>query len=386
MAIQEGLTALADVPIEPPSDVALTAAVMEQIGDLPPGDQDPLQDAVADPDHSGIRDLRELAALAGGQEAGDSMSDIFGLNNQDEAGPSMEVPAVVPPPVLMPVETNTRWLKPTLILGGVLLLGLVALAAVIFLKHGRQSRLERAGSGPAVASADKTATAPETAKPLGSMEAAGGAMETRPGSPAAPRATAPNDTEKSMGPETDNPGTSLARHSGAHQPARRMGGNRRQTRHRGSAAPSHTSASRPARKARDVPDFTVHARQPSGRPSAGSNDPLAALLSSKRNSRASARSEPSEHLPTHLNTSQIRRVMRRATGAMKRCYEHNKQSGILTVRVTVKGATGKISSLAVSGKFRGTATARCAIKALRRLTFPKFSSPTQKFSYPYLLR
>jgi hypothetical protein len=71
---------------------------------------------------------------------------------------------------------------------------------------------------------------------------------------------------------------------------------------------------------------------------------------------------------------------------MKRCYQKHKEAGMLRVRVSVKGSTGRIVSARVKGKFAGTPTARCALRAVRRLRFPKFQNSTQKFSYPYLLR
>ena len=87
-----------------------------------------------------------------------------------------------------------------------------------------------------------------------------------------------------------------------------------------------------------------------------------------------------------LSRSQVKRVMSRANGRMKRCYQKHKEAGMLRVRVSVKGSTGRIVSARVKGKFAGTPTARCALRAVRRLRFPKFQNPTQKFSYPYLLR
>ena len=388
--VQEGLTALAEPAVQSPEGDALANRVMDALGDDPPGDADPLADAPPNPDTSGLRDLRELAALSAGEEAGESLSDIFGLRGQDEAGPSVEVPAVVPPPVLMPVETRPGWVKPALVLGSILFLAVVALAAVIFVRHGRKSRLEKAGAGPAVASADQNAAGNEdTEHQTASRQPAGPRAGSGPnGMASAPSADQGNE---GMAPEAGLETASMAPTTGAikHRMAglRRSGRASRRSRHPSTNSPAQRPTARAAsRPSPEVPAFTTHARPASsGKPAGSSGDPLAARLSKKGGGEA-ARNAPQEHLPANLSPSQIRRVMGRASGAMKRCYERNKQAGILTVRVTVKGATGRISSLSVSGKFRGTPTARCALKAVRRLKFPRFSAPSQKFSYPYLLR
>lgn len=117
------------------------------------------------------------------------------------------------------------------------------------------------------------------------------------------------------------------------------------------------------------------------------DDPLNALLSAgrARGGGASTR-EATSSLPKRLSRSQVKRVMSRANGRMKRCYQKHKKAGLLRVSVKIKGSTGRISSAQVKGSFKGTPTARCALRAVRRLRFPKFQNPAQSFTYPYLLR
>ena len=138
--VQDGLHALAQPAVTPPEGPDMAAKVSEALGDEEPGDIDPLEDS-SDIDSSGLHDIRNLAALATAQKAGDSGGDLFGLGHIDEAGPSVEVPAVVPPPVLMPVETTPRWTKPALIAGGILILAVAALAGVLFVQQGRQGHI-----------------------------------------------------------------------------------------------------------------------------------------------------------------------------------------------------------------------------------------------------
>ena len=91
-------------------------------------------------------------------------------------------------------------------------------------------------------------------------------------------------------------------------------------------------------------------------------------------------------LPHNLTRAQIRKVMSRASGSVKKCFETHKQPGLLRVSIAIKGSTGRIVSATVRGKFKGTATARCALRTIRRLKFPRFGMITQRFTYPFLLR
>ncbi len=393
--VQDGLQELAQPALTPPEGPDMAAKVSDALGDEEPGDIDPLEDA-SDIDSSGLHDIRNLAALATAQDAGDSVGDLFGLGRIDEAGPSVEVPAVVPPPVLMPVETTPRWVKPALIAGGVLILTVAALAAVLFIRQGRQGHISKhdGATGPvARAGQDRQDTEPnadtDRKTTTGDEQAMGApARPTEPNTDGHPT----DDGNQANRGGQDTP-TSPAADSHSSTSASSGRGMRRtgRSRHRGRRTSEVKVASKarsPAPRESGVPDFSTHARAAAPRSrgaASASSDPLAALLHKPRGG-SGATNAPKENLPQNLTTSQIRRVMGRATGAMKRCYELNKQSGMLTVRVTVKGSTGRIASLSISGKFRGTPTARCAVKALRRLKFPRFAAPTQKFSYPYLLR
>jgi hypothetical protein len=52
-------------------------------------------------------------------------------------------------------------------------------------------------------------------------------------------------------------------------------------------------------------------------------------------------------------------------------------------KVGVTGATGKVSSVDVSGQFAGSPVGSCVAKEVRKAKFPKFSQSSFSFSYPF---
>lgn len=90
--------------------------------------------------------------------------------------------------------------------------------------------------------------------------------------------------------------------------------------------------------------------------------------------------------------SQLRRndIARSMGSVMKRvraCNKRSKKTGLLWARITVSGASGRPTSVSVTGTLADTPLGRCVARALRRhLRFPKFKRSSQSFRYPVRFR
>lgn len=95
---------------------------------------------------------------------------------------------------------------------------------------------------------------------------------------------------------------------------------------------------------------------------------------------------PKSDLPDQLNMNQIREAMNKVKGRVAACYDQFQVEGMANVGFTIKGS-GKIGGVSIRGKFRGTDTGDCVVKAVKRARFPKFSGkPMTIKNYPFLLQ
>ena len=373
-----------------PDDEAVLARLWRDVGDEPPGDEDPLQDYEETLDSSGLHDVRELAAAvqAGYDEAGGSVHDLFGLSSSTDVEHSAPTAAVVPPPVLMPSASRPSWMMPALIAGGVLILGVAALAAVIFVQQGRRQsgRKNDEGQGAAVAansvSQDERAVENHEAAQPRPMQAASAPVGDR-GQVALGGEMAATEGKSKVPAGVASRGVSHRPHGAVRRHMRSAA-----ARHARPASASHPTHARATGLSAQLSRAAGRQRGGSvpARAGGASGDPLASLLSAGTKTKTAPRASSTAGLPQNLSTSSIRRVMSRASGRVHHCYEVYKKSGLIRLRVTVSGATGRPSSVLVRGSFAGTPIGRCAARAVRRLRFPKFSNSSQKFTYPFLLR
>ncbi|MFH2008797.1 MAG: hypothetical protein ABI333_19575 [bacterium] len=112
---------------------------------------------------------------------------------------------------------------------------------------------------------------------------------------------------------------------------------------------------------------------------------LQALLQAAGMSGSSGSSGGGSNLPARLSFGQIRTGVYRIIGTARACYNRYRVAGTCTVKVTVSGASGRVSGAQVLGKFAGTPTGRCLSRAFKRARFPKFSSGSQSFRFPIRL-
>jgi hypothetical protein len=95
---------------------------------------------------------------------------------------------------------------------------------------------------------------------------------------------------------------------------------------------------------------------------------------------------PASDLPEQLNMNQIRNAMNKVKGRVQACYDQYQVEGMANVGFTILGSGG-IKDVSIRGKFRGTDTGACVVKAVQQATFPKFSGkPISIKSYPFLLQ
>ena len=80
--------------------------------------------------------------------------------------------------------------------------------------------------------------------------------------------------------------------------------------------------------------------------------------------------------------STLRRVIK-AMGGVKSRVSKCANSGVATVKVTVKGSTGRVSSARASGVSGSTKS--CVERAVKRARFPKFKQSTFSVSFPFRL-
>ncbi len=376
----EHLRALAEADLDVPDTEAFVAKLQEAIGDEEPGSLDPEEESAEEEAADSLHDIQKLAAAMAAQpERGESAADLFGISGKVDVEEPEAVPVVVPPPVLMPTSGRPRWAVPALIVAGILILGASLVGAVLYFLHAPKEGTQ-AHRETTLAQADQIGPAPGSeTKPT--------TMETQPAPRVAPRPR-PRPSEPAN-PLPDLLGRPSNSPSGPSKTSRPGAPRRRRRRPRRSAA--SPAAPRPRARQAAVPDFSAAAR--SDKPAAraprahGSGDPLSALLDTRKPGAARPRAA-APSLPPKLTTADIKAVMRRVTSAVRKCHERYKKEkkGLLKVRVTVAGSTGRVTAVSVSGVFKGTQTARCVVKAIRRQRFKKFAQPLQRFTYPYILR
>jgi len=102
--------------------------------------------------------------------------------------------------------------------------------------------------------------------------------------------------------------------------------------------------------------------------------------------KAEAPKPAASDLPEQLNMNQIRNAMNRVKARVQACYDQFQVEGMANVGFSILGS-GKISDVSIRGKFRGTDTGDCVVKAVKQASFPKFSGkPMTIKNYPFLLQ
>ncbi len=274
------------------------------------------------------------------------------------------------PPTLMPRpgSDRPRWLVPALsVLGGLAVLaGALAVAVVL-------QRVDRGGGASAgpVASATPGAVAPgadpeTSARPPAASAAPGGA-------PVTPRPAG-----------IQPPPEMRARPAAESVPAPAPQVRPRRARR----SPAVRRRSRRPRHARTAPPRAAQPPATQATPSA----PAAAPMSVEQMLKKLAQRKPAAHqaaravLPARLGKSAIRRGVYSVVASARACVRRTGKRGLVTVKVTVSGATGAVTRARVTGPHASTPLGRCVARSFRSVRFPRFQRSHQSFTAPLVLR
>jgi hypothetical protein len=89
-------------------------------------------------------------------------------------------------------------------------------------------------------------------------------------------------------------------------------------------------------------------------------------------------------LPTQLTGDQINASLAALKGSVKDCYAQFREKGTVMVSGSVTPG-GRLQEIEIGGVLAQTPTGTCALHAVRRASFPRFSGPAMTISYRYEL-
>lgn len=90
---------------------------------------------------------------------------------------------------------------------------------------------------------------------------------------------------------------------------------------------------------------------------------------------------PAADLPAMPAKDDVLSAMKGVQPRVQSCG--NGQSGVAMAKITVAGATGRVTNVDVSGQFAGTPVAACVTKEVSKAKFPKFSQSSFSIAYPF---
>ncbi len=97
----------------------------------------------------------------------------------------------------------------------------------------------------------------------------------------------------------------------------------------------------------------------------------------------SAKPAATASLPARIPASAISRGASRARSGVQACLRRfGFGRAAIRLRLTVSGASGRVSSARVQGRFKGTPAGSCALRRVRSLRFPRFSGSSQTILIP----
>jgi predicted Zn finger-like uncharacterized protein len=303
-------------------------------------------------DGSGLIDIRSMAGSSPAPAAASSSGEEAGL--PDLGGFSAPI-AAAPVLIASGADERPKWLIPTLIGGGVVLVGAIA-ALVILLVVAKPDPVPVAAVTPPTTGETKPATEPkeepkeekkDEAKTAGATENAAEATK------AETKSTARASTSKRRRP--------------------------RRSRRSSRRSETRVAAKDPA---------PAPTRKPRGRRDALDDLIDGAVGKRKQSSRTrSSKPAPSadSNLPDQLGRSEIQRGMRGIKAKVQGCYDRYKVPGMANVQVRI-GRNGRVSSARVKGMFSGTPTGACVQAAARSARFPRFKGSPMSITYPFILR
>lgn len=112
---------------------------------------------------------------------------------------------------------------------------------------------------------------------------------------------------------------------------------------------------------------------------------VAAPAAKPRKAKAAAKPAKDPTMPDQLSMNQIRKSMNKIKGLVVSCYDKFQVEGRANVKLTISN-DGAVTDAVVKGKFFGTDTGACVIKAVKKAKFSKYSGKTMTIRYPFILQ
>jgi len=192
---------------------------------------------------------------------------------------------------------------------------------------------------------------------------------------AAPTAAAPTPEQK----PAEEARADDSRDSQGDDKAPRSGDSKRRKSGGGGDAPK--AAEKTADKAAEAPAPT----KSTGGGDRSLDDLLDSALGGKPAKPAAAAAKPAAapaaNLPSMPAKEDVLGAMKGVTPRVQSCG--NGQSGVAMAKITVAGATGRVTNVDVSGQFAGTPVATCVTREVTKAKFPKFSQSSFSIAYPF---
>jgi len=371
-------------------------------------------------DNSVLFSLQHLKNLAGGPVA--MPREESGLVDI-EAIPGDNAPAPAPPPLIIPVAPQPGNRMAMVLTVGMLgvLLGACALLGLLYmarpelfsalLSPGQQQSAATTAAAPAPGPAPAPRPAPGPAPaPVATPDAGATVADAAPvpADAAGVAAEPPPQPGAATPPRPASPGARPA--PSRPKPASKTAVASPQ------AAPRPTPAPKPAAEAKapdpneDLDPFATGEKpapvpKPRSKPTEDATDKeLDDLINAattgdlpparKPRPRRKKRPRPApapradrSGLPKSLARHQVAAGMKRANPAVVACRERHNQVGLVTVSVTISGATGRVVKGRSLGPLGSTPVGKCVLKAVKGgARFGRFSGPNMTIKYPFILR
>lgn len=151
----------------------------------------------------------------------------------------------------------------------------------------------------------------------------------------------------------------------------------------GSGAAGRKPAAAPKKKESDNGNIDVDCLLDPGLAKCGKKKPSARKPA--RKNKGAAKPAADSSLPEALSQSQLLSGLRSAKSRAKGCgKKHSASAGArVRVRMSISGATGKVTSAVPQGEHASTALGKCVAKAASAASFPKFQKRSQGLQYNF---
>ncbi len=145
---------------------------------------------------------------------------------------------------------------------------------------------------------------------------------------------------------------------------------------------SYRSATmRPPRRRAPLDGLIGGGARPGGGGNRGGGTTVTSRLRGPASKPAPAKSER-ESLPKRLTSAQLAKVVGAHKGRLRACLRTHKITATLTIRIMIRGAQGRVSTVRVAGQSSSAPVVRCLRGRLRAMQFPKFTTK----AIPYTIR